>query len=286
MLELATDPQIEEQAEEQEIENRISTGLEQAGLKERLNKSVMDRLVLLEKHSKFNQDSRMIERGMDNLIGYLSQANPDLVGMDEHRSEARVAAILHDIGKSGPAYATPEQQLAVINLYAAENIKNPQQTVEEAVRDNFGSEADVVLDRLSECGVRPEISMRHFWDLHGYWTKDILEADAKELSSRTRLIAGSHHITRGINPYDVPDHDIPDEARMVGVLEDYIDIVEERALIAIDQYQANIRRSGSDHEKAIGWVRQSIAEKFDNDSIMHLVLDALDKLGRENSVFT
>jgi hypothetical protein len=281
MLELEMDPQIEEQ----EIEHRIRSGLEQAGLKERLSKSVMDRLVLLEKHSKFNQDSRMIERGMDNLISYLSKENPDLGSMEEHRSEARVAAILHDIGKSGPAHATPEQQLAVINLYAAENMKGPEQTVEDTVRANFGSEADVMLDNLAACGVRSEISMRHFWDLHGYWTKDILESDAKELSSRTKLIAGSHHITRGINPYNVPDQDIPDEARMVGALEDYIDIVEERALVAIDQYQANIRRAGATHEKAMEWVRQNIAQKFNNDSIMRLVLNGLDELGRDNSVF-
>jgi hypothetical protein len=276
---------MEEQVEEQELQRKITDSLEQAGLKERLDKFVMDRLVLLEKHSKFNQDSRMIERGMDNLISYLSKANPDLGGMDEHRSEVRVAAILHDIGKSGPAHATPEQQLAVINLYAAENLKNTQQTVEDAVHDTFGSEAENMLDQLAECGVRPEMSMRHFWDLHGYWTKDILEAYAKELSSRTRLIAGSHHITRGINPYKVPDQDIPDEARMVGVLEDYIDIVEERALVVIDQYQANMSRSGSTHEKAIEWVRANVNEKFHNDSVMQLVLKGLDELGREGNVF-
>jgi hypothetical protein len=286
MLEYATDPQIEQQVEDQELERRVIDSLEQAGLKERLDKSIIDRLVLLEKHSKFNQDSRMIERGMDNLIGYLSQEHPDLGRMSEHRSEARVAAILHDIGKSGPVHATPEEQLAVIKLYAAEQMKDPQQTVEEIVRNNFESEAESMLDKLAACGVRQEMSMRHFWDLHGYWTKDILESGTKELSSRTKLIAASHHIVRGINPYNVPDQDIPDEARMVGALEDYIDIVEERALVAIDQYQASIRRAGSDHEKAIGWVRKNIAEKFDNDSVMHLVLTALDKLGRENSVFT
>ena len=164
-----------------------------------------------------------------------------------------IAAYLHDIGKSGPADAPPATQQAILKLYAVENVADPQQTIAETARANFSSEdAETLLRHLASCGVRSTDIMRTFWDRHGYWTRDILEADAEDIPVRARFVAGSHHVDRGIDPYEFSS-------------QEYIDMLEQRILIAVDKYQAAVARSQKTHDEAMDTVAGLLSPKYEGD---------------------
>jgi hypothetical protein len=102
-----------------------------------------------------------------------------------------IAAYLHDIGKSGPFDASQDTQEAIVKLYAVENVADPDQTIAETVRANFSfEEAANILEHLGSCGMRSTETIRAFWDRHGYWTHDILEADSKTYRVGPGVVAG------------------------------------------------------------------------------------------------
>ena len=156
--------------------------------------------------ARFNNDSRMIRRicleVLDRMASILEPELQSKLDADSRR-DMSIAAYLHDIGKSGPFDAPQATQEAIVKLYAVENVADPDQTIAETARTNFSSEdAESMLERLRSCGLRSNDTMRAFWDRHGYWTHDILEADSEDIPVRARVIAGSHHVDRGIDPYE------------------------------------------------------------------------------------
>ena len=180
-----------------------------------------------------------------------------------------IAAYLHDIGKSGPFDAPQATQEAIVKLYAVENVADPGQTIAETARTNFSSEdAESILERLGSCGLRSHDTMRAFWDRHGYWTHDILEADSEDIPVRARVIAGSHHVDRGIDPYEFSS-------------DEYVDMLEQRILLAVDKYQAAVARSQKTHGEAMEIITRILAPKYEGDVIMNHVLNVLDEVGRE-----
>ena len=192
--------------EREDVDGRIDTELHTVGLKH-FSKSIAHRMQLIEVlAARFNNDSRSIRRicltVMDRIAGTLG---PELQSkLDaESKRDMSIAAYLHDIGKSGPIDASRETQEAVVKLYAVENVADPHQTIAATARVNFSSdEAESILERLGSCGMHATDTMRAFWDRHGYWTHDILEANSEDIPVRARVIAGSHHLDRGIDPYE------------------------------------------------------------------------------------
>ena len=184
-----------------------------------------------------------------------------------------IAAYLHDIGKSGPFDASQETQEAILKLYAVENVADPNQTIAETARANFSSEeAESILAHLGSCGIRSTDTMRAFWDRHGYWTHDILEADSEDIPVRARVIAGSHHMDRGIDPYEFSS-------------DEYVDVLQNRILMAVDKYQAAVARSQKTHDEAMDMIKSILFPKYGNDAIMSRVLDVVDAVGKEETLF-
>jgi len=278
-------------SEEDECRQSVMASLEVAGLKEKLNPNVINRLILLERYSKFNHDSRLIARGMDNVFGKLAERyrdrDPAIIISESDRENARLSAILHDIGKAGDAEAGPAEQRAVIDLFALEKIKNPQDLVGKVVRENFDLvRAEEMIKLLASCDVAESITMREFWDKHAYWTHNVLNRYPEGTSERVRTIAASHHIDRGINPCNLPLGEVPPEAVAIGTLEEYIELLQHRALIATDKYEAFVRRSGGNHEESMKVLRQLVGPQFKGDALMEQVLEIIDELGREEKIFS
>ena len=226
--------------------------------------------------ARFNNDSRMIRRicleVLDRIASILEPELQSKLDADSRR-DMSIAAYLHDIGKSGPFDAPRETQEAIVKLYAVENVADPDQTIAETARTNFSSEdAESILKRLGSCGMRSDDTMRAFWDRHGYWTHDILEADSEDIPVRARVIAGSHHMDRGIDPYEFSS-------------DEYVDMLENRILIAVDKYQAAVARSQKTHGEAMEMVKGILSPKYGDDVIMNHVLKVVDEVGREERLF-
>lgn len=284
---------MREKGAEKEVDasrQTVLASLERIGFYEVLCEKVIDRLALLEKHSRFNQYSRRIEGGMEKVLESLEEYHalkyPEIKRSERQRLDGRVAAILHDIGKSGPVDATPEEQRMIIRIFAQEEIRDLKMPISEAVSKIFGENEVVgILQMLERHAIKGTMPMREFWDKHAQWTHDNLERYPQGLSEHARIIAGSHHIDRDVDPYKLLESEIPLDARLIGTLEEYMEALEGRALIALDQYEAATTRGGLSHKEAIVWVRKNIA-KHKDDKLMELALKVIDELGAKNALFS
>jgi hypothetical protein len=225
---------------------------------------------------RFNNDSRIIRRLclelMDRIARTLEPGLRSTLDAESAR-DMSIAAYLHDIGKSGPFDASQESQKAIVKLYAVENVADPDQTIAKTVRMNFPSEeATSILEHLGSCGMHSTDSMRAFWDRHGYWTHDILEADSEGIPIRARVVAGSHHMDRDIDPYRFSS-------------DDYVAVLENRILMAVDKYQAAVGRGRKTHGEAMDVIKRILAPKYEGDVIMNRVLKVLDAVGKEERLF-
>ena len=254
-----------------DVHDRIDAELHTVGL-QRFGAAIAHRMELIEVlAARFNNDSRTIRRICLEVLDRIATVDPGLQSQldADSRRDMSIAAYLHDIGKSGPFDAPQATQEAIVKLYAVENVADPQQTIAETARTNFSAEdAESLLERLGSCGLRSTDTMRAFWDRHGYWTHDILEADAEDIPVRARVIAGSHHVDRGIDPYEFSS-------------DEYVDKLEHRILIAVDKYQAAVARSQKTHGEAMETITGILSPKYGGDVIMNHVLDVVDEVGRE-----
>ena len=221
-----------------EVHDKIDAELHTVGL-QHFGEAIAQRMELIEVlAARFNNDSRMIRRlcleVLDRIASLLEPELQSTLDADSRR-DMSIAAYLHDIGKSGPFDVPQSTQEAIVKLYAVENVADPDQTIAETARTNFSPEdAESILKRLGSCGLRSTDTMRAFWDRHGYWTHDILEADSEDIPSRARVVAGSHHMDRGIDPYKFSSGD-------------YVAMLENRILMAVDKYQAAVARGQKTH---------------------------------------
>jgi hypothetical protein len=244
---------------------------------ERFSEVIAQRMTLLEVlAARFNNDSRMIRRicleVMDRIASTLEPALRSTLDAASTR-DMSIAAHLHDIGKSGPVDASEDSQQAIVRLYAVENVADPDQTIADTVRTNFSSEeATSILEHLGSCGMRSTDTMRAFWDRHGYWTHDILEADSEGIPIRARVVAGSHHMDRGIDPYEFSS-------------DDYVAVLENRILMAVDKYQAAVARGQKTHGEAMDLIKRILSPKYEGDVMMNRVLKVLDAAGQEERLF-
>jgi hypothetical protein len=258
-----------------EVHDKIDAELHTIGL-QHFGEAIAQRMELIEVlAARFNNDSRMIRRicleVLDRIASILEPELQSKLDADSRR-DMSIAAYLHDIGKSGPFDAPQATQEAIVKLYAVENVANPDQTIAETARTNFSSEdAESLLEHLGSCGLRSNDTMRAFWDRHGYWTHDILEADSEDIPSRARVVAGSHHMDRGIDPYEFSSGD-------------YVAMLEARLLMAVDKYQAAVARGRKTHGEAMAVIKRILSPKYGSDAIMNRVLKVVDEVGREEAL--
>src|SRR5665647_3339895 len=96
---------------------------------------------------------------------------------------------------------------------------------------------------LLEVEVSPEMEMRKFWDKHAFWTQEILDRHQDVFDKPTRVIAASHHLNSGIDPYKIKVDNVwqvSNEVKFSIFL-----------LMAMDKYQALTVRSKKSHKEAI-----------------------------------
>ena len=76
---------------------------------------------------------------------------------------------------------------------------------------------------------------------------------------------------RGIDPYEFSSAD-------------YVAMLENRILMAVDKYQAAVARSQKTHDEAMEIIKGILSPKYGNDMIMNHVLKVVDEVRREESL--
>ena len=77
---------------------------------------------------------------------------------------------------------------------------------------------------------------------------------------------------RGIDPYKFSSGD-------------YVAMLENRILMAVDKYQAAVARGQKTHGEAMAVIKRILSPKYGSDVIMNRVLDVLDAVGKAEMSF-
>jgi len=170
------------------------------------------------------------------------------------------AAVLHDIGKSGPAGEEGPFHFAVRRLFVAPQrpfnpfIDGRAKTVSEFAAEQELADRGSILGAVKDAGIDPEQEpMIVFWRRHAGWTYDILKSEAgADIDPGLVDIAASHHLLENQNPAHLDMERIPAESQVLEVLE------EAELLAAVDKYQAFRSRGRLEHEDALAQLGQII----------------------------
>lgn len=256
-----------------------------------------------EQRNSHFQDALEISEIIDDLL-------PEELSETE-LNELRAASLAHDVGKSGPAEATPEEQLAYVAIFnlnfpygqLIDGVKINDVTIKQAL-DLKVAEGEVTAERAEEIlelavaasgrqqhervetKITPETTMGTFWSAHVYWTYDLLQQAA--LPKTLIDTAASHHHLEGHDPANIGLENAT--GGMVSLeLADKYQAYRIRLLLA-DKYQAFMQRSGRTHEETIEIMRKRIEEFFREsppglERIQSLYLKVLEQINQKKEVF-
>ncbi|MFA5413807.1 MAG: hypothetical protein WC348_04735 [Patescibacteria group bacterium] len=184
-----------------------------------------------------------------------------------------LAALLHDVGKSGPKEAGADEQKLIVALFdpshyekiTADGKNVAGETILHALRDSdlAGSTQQKIAKYLNRLGIDiVNETMLSFWRRHADWTFDVLKIYKEDkIDEKLAIMAASHHILEGKNPAGLNPEDVPHEAQTIEMVETY------EILTMVDQFQAYIKRSGKSHKEAVEEVRSKINRQKFSDKV-------------------
>ncbi|HEY4526095.1 MAG TPA: hypothetical protein VJL32_03300 [Candidatus Paceibacterota bacterium] len=274
---------------------------------------LIERAMRLEKHTGFNQDSRLIMKAVWVVMEQLALEWPGQEGRDilgATHEEMMQAVALHDIGKSGPADAGPKTQMAVIMLFRKQEIL-PSDLIGDVIAEKFSRVSDEeleifresgfgqdlvreILEALAEAGITPDMTMRQFYNKHSEWTKELLEESPQGISPRVRILSASHHVYRGVYPYtpeEMAKHQVSIPASsIIGLSEECLSPIEvagieEKVMMVVDTYEAHFHRRRIGHENAMRMTTATLTDYFKNDPVLNKIIEIINRLGAEGKLF-
>lgn len=178
-----------------------------------------------------------------------------------------MASVLTDLGKTGPENATAAQSALISHMYAIDKAllndkgrREPaswsvERFVKECMSERDFSETKAILETL---GVRMDMNMREFYNMHAQWTNDLIKNEST-IPAEVRTMAALHHILENVNPdtlVDLSTDDlmIPSLRRPIGEQEIWV--------LLFDKYEAqtNPHRGKQSHDKGVKWLRDFVNE--------------------------
>jgi hypothetical protein len=225
-------------------------------------------------------DSLHMARIIRAVYGPLQTA----LGLEDEGPERLMrAAVLHDIGKSGPAGEEGDFNRAVQKLFIPparpfspyENSR--ARTIVEFMASQGWSEPESAEVRavLEAAGVDPDTRpMIDFWRRHAQWTLDILSPETSpDIDAEVVAAAASHHLYEGRDPLNfltdlaaAPEQ----ELKMANALE------------IIDKYQANRVRWARNHEDSLAWLEGVLSKRTDLPPVLAANYRAIIKVLRDS----
>ncbi len=269
----------------------------------RLSKlSCIEGLNVQNRNSHF-QDAVEISELIDNLVA-------DYEMTESEMNELRFACLVHDVGKSGPSEATPEQQQAFVDIFNLKFnqyvylVKNYQVTpseltlekaleikVEEgALSAERAKEIIALVVEASkhqeikrfETKITPKIRMGLFWSAHVFWTYDILRDQG--IDEKITDVASSHHMIDGSDPARIGMENVSPQMASLELVDKY-QAFRVRLILA-DKYQAFRIRGAKSHEETVSILKKIIFERLANNlKALTLYMEALELIDKNKEIF-
>lgn len=197
---------------------------------------------------------------VESVVTKLSSYFDDELG-EPVKDKLRLAALFHDIGKTGSNQVGEDVQTAMTRLFSLFEIKEkgdrrlPQLTIAEALEYHAPKEKAKVLEALQTTDIGPETKMAEIYKSHLEHSVAILKGSG--IDPEIVFIAGQHH--RLQNNYDYNFDALLDGKEISPDRKKKLDLAAAILEIA-DFYDATTKRGGSSHQKAVA----EIEEKFDH----------------------
>jgi len=219
---------------------------------ERVAIHIIERLQLLEERTKFIGDSERSILHAKQIFAYYKHNAPEKSFSDIEKRTVIAGALFADIGKSGPANASPEEQKFIADMFAVENVMNEKMPVRKFFEEHFSADAAERIEKFQAMGLDPAMTMREFWNKHSPWTLEILRSE-RRIPSEAIAAAAAHHALENVNPEDI----IGNDERFTQYFgENAAFDRAEKLVILLDKYDAARRRGGKNHAEAIEIVRK------------------------------
>jgi len=216
---------------------------------------LLERLIELKEDGHFDDASRMAK---------IIDKYPGL--SEEEKRKLKIAALLHDLGKTGDADETKENRRLTRLIYT---YNFPKGMGKEKARDVLNLMVHPDKDKVIEYLIKKNIDidnrpMEDLWRDHVDYTNNIISKFLesknvnknlkKEINDEIRKIAVSHHILDGKIPAGLTASRIPVGGKRLEIIDKY------QILTLVDKYQAFIDRSAFSHEKAISKLEEVVAK--------------------------
>src|ERR1019366_2850923 len=157
-----------------------------------------------------------------------------------------IGTLFSDVGKSGPAGASPDGQQLVAEMFAVERVIDEKTSVARFFERQFPADAAHRARRFGALGLDGAMTMRAFWNLHSAWTLHIIQGDGVPMEAVPA--AATHHILENVNP----DSLIAEDGRFTKYFGKHASFERpEKLVILLDKYDAALRRGHCTHDQAI-----------------------------------
>ena len=235
---------------------------------------IMARLVLLNESTETINDGKSSIKTARSIFGYYEREKPDKTFSDIEKKTVLVGTFFSDIGKTGPANATLDQQKLIIEMYRVENVVDTAMSVRDFLKTYF-SDVEERVKRFQGMGLDPDMTMRSFWNLHSKWTLEIVSGDG--VPAEAIAGAAAHHMLEGVNPEDIVGAD-GRFTRYFGHNPSFDRA--EKLIIVLDKYDAVKRRSRRTAKEAIEYVKERVSSnpRFADDEEFKVLLDDLERI--------
>lgn len=262
---------------------------------------VLARMRLLAETTETVRDCERAVAIAERVFARRAERKPAEAFTDLEKRTVALGSLFSDIGKTGPAGAAPEEQKIIAEMYAVEEVPFKEiatMTVADFFRRYFPADAEERIRAFNNLALDPQtlsalkdadidrdpsrLTMRQFYDLHSFWTLDIIHDDG--VPAEAVGAAATHHLLdladkRGRIQLD----------RIVGgdnrFLADFGENLSfdraEKLVTILDKYDAARRRGKLSHADAITRVDTIIAEspRFADDEEFKELLSDLAAAG-------
>jgi hypothetical protein len=244
---------------------------------EQLDPQVTRRMLLLAEYTATFDDCTRTMDMAEEVFAHCARAGVAFTANDQNI--VRIGSLFSDIGKTGPAHASLEQQRLIARMFAVEGVRNDQMTVAAFFASYFTTERDQALATFVALGLDPHLTMRRFWNLHGEWTLEVLRNSG--VPHEGVAAAAAHHLLEHVNPRSM----VADDGSFTHFFGANAAFDRpEKLVIVLDKYDAARRRGRRTHAEAISWLRKLLATnlRFGSDLEFLSLIDVMDVVFAED----